>query len=104
MTPHLTKAIADTSTLGAVSIGTSAYVGFFQNLALYATPIASICSVIFGIIGAVFYVLNYKKNSKSDDNTLALYKLDTKLDNHIETNNKLLASILVKLELENEQH
>jgi len=92
------KHLADGATALAVSIGANSYLGWFTFINTNAPGIGVLLSLIFGLIGLVFYILNWRKLSLADDNK-------GRLDDHIKKTEKGfkkvddgIASILNKLD------
>lgn len=71
------KHLADGATTLAVSTGASSYFGWFTFINANAPGIGVLLSLVFGLIGLVFYYLNWKKSILADDNK-------DRLDTHIE--------------------
>jgi len=96
------KALADGATISAVSTGASSYFGWFTFVNANAPGIGVLLSMVFGVVGLIFYYLTWKKSTLADSNRDRLdehiietrdefKKLDDKLDNGI-------SSILNKLD------
>ena len=92
------KHLADGATTLAVSTGASSYFGWFTFLNSNAPGIGVLLSLVFGVIGLVFYYLTWRKSTLADDNK-------DRLDAHIEETreefknvNNGISSILSKLD------
>ena len=92
------KHLADGATTLAVSAGASSYFEWFTFLNANAPGIGVLLSLVFGLIGLIFYYLNWKKSTLADDNK-------DRLDAHIEETreefkvvNNGIESILNKLD------
>lgn len=86
------KHVADVSAgvAGATGIGTS----FVAFLDIHAAGLGVLLTFIFGCIYVFFHWLSYKKSTQADKNTEDIKKLDSKLDEHIETSSKNHQEIL----------
>ncbi len=96
------KALADGAIISAVSTGANSYFGWFTFINANAPGIGVLLSLVFGVVGLVFYYLTWKKSTLADTNKDRLdehiietrdefKKLDTKID-------KGISSILNKLD------
>jgi len=82
------KSLADGATTLAVSSGASSYFGWFTFINDNAPGIGVLLSLIFGLIGIIFYWLTLKKSTLADENKRGLEANSEKLDVHIEQTNK----------------
>lgn len=73
------KALGDTLTGSAITVGTATNFGWFDFIHQYAAGIGALCSIIGVIMGLVFYTLNYLKSTKADKNEDRIHELEKKL-------------------------
>ena len=78
------KLLADGATLSAVSTGASSYFGWFTFVNANAPGIGVLLSLVFGLIGVVFYILNHRKTLLAEKNKEVIDKNNDRLDAHIE--------------------
>lgn len=77
------KNLADGATTLAVSSGASSYFGWFNLVNDNAPGIGVLLSLLFGIIGIVFYWLTLKKSTLADENKIELTANSERLYEHI---------------------
>ncbi len=70
------KHLADGATTLAVSTGASSYFGWFTFINTNAPGIGVLLSLVFGVVGLIFYYLTWKKSTLADSNK-------DRLDEHI---------------------
>ena len=76
MKSEITKALGDGATTLAVSSGVAVEMGWFEFVNANGTGLGFIASCIFGIIGTLFYWLNYKQKNA---NTIKIAELESAL-------------------------
>jgi len=77
MKAEITKTLADGATTLAISGGVAAEVGLFAFINDNGTGLGFIASCVFGLVGTLFYWLNY---TAKNANTIKIEEL--KADNH----------------------
>lgn len=88
MKQETVKHFADGATISAVGTGASSYFGWFSFINDNAPGIGVLLSLIFGVIGIVFYYMTWKKATLADDNKKELSEHSVKLDSHIKETRK----------------
>jgi len=74
---EITKALGDGATTLAVSGGVAVEMGWFEFVNANGTGLGFIASCVFGLIGTVFYWLNYRQKNA---NTLKIAELQSALN------------------------
>jgi len=91
------KHLADGATTLAVSAGASSYFDWFTFINSNAPGIGVLLSLIFGLIGLIFYYLNWKKSTLADDNKNRLDDYTEKTDSRFKKLDDGIVLILSKL-------
>jgi len=80
MRHEITKQIGDTATGLAVSGGVAVELGWFEFINANATGLGFISSVIFGVIGTIFYWLSYRKKDRNTERIVELEGIIAKIE------------------------